>query len=184
MSIESVFNLGEDAFTNLFEMVFTKVPSLVTAPTGFDIQKEKLRITNFTVPGSGWESYEIPYITESITRVGSKVEITKEFSIDIRVDRNYNIYKFFWNWKNAVLNSYTGAMGVDNQFNDGLRTSISIWAIQPGPGGTPVPGVKWKFEGVICKNVPDIDFDYDNSDPLSISIDFEFLRMDDTELAN
>ena len=183
MSIETVFNLGEDAFSNLFDLVISRVPSAVPVPAGFDLEREKPRITNFSVPSSGWESYEIDYKTESFSRVSAKVDLSKEITFDIRVDRNYKMYKFFVNWKNAVLNSYTGAMGTDDSMDNGLRTSMSVWAIEAGAEGTPIPGTTWKFEGVICKSVPEISFDYGSSDPITVSITLEFLRMNDNELA-
>ena len=83
-------------------------------------------------------------------------------------------------WKNAVANSYTGAVAPDNLLSNN-RIPIDVWAVDPA--GSPIPNFgKWSFKGCYPSSVGDISFDYGVGDPIIVSITMQFLGMDDQSI--
>lgn len=175
-NIDTVFNLGEDAFANLFEISFTPPNGIVNQVGAGEMQIA--RIKGFEIPDTGVETYEVNYKTQSFTRVTAKVDAPNEFTFDIRIDRNYLMYKTFVNWKNSVINTETGQMGEDTSLDSGLRTTVSVWPVQANNTGQKnSDAMQWKFIGCICTNVSGISFDHDSGDPLEATITMNFVKM-------
>lgn len=171
MSVETIYNMGDDALQNLFDM------SIGTIPYVNDLTATLVRVQGFTIPATGSGTYEVPYKTQKITKPSGKVETPNEFTFDFRVDRNWAIYKGFVAWKNAVANSYTGAIAPDN-FLSNNRVPIDVWAV--APTGEPIVGFgKWSFKGCYPSSVGDIGFDYGVGDPIMVTITMQFLGLDD-----
>jgi len=171
MSIETIRQLGDDALANLWDM---QIGTISFIP---DVQSTILRVQNITIPATGANTYEVPYKTQTFTKVGGKVNAPNEFDFEFRVDRNWLIYKGFVAWKNAVANTYTGAIGQDNAISS-FRTPITVWAVD-GDGTKPAGLGQWIFEGCYPTNISDLAFTYDNGDPLTVTITMNFLRMND-----
>lgn len=173
-AIEKLYGLGDDALANLFEISI--------GPNDFigDQEATVARVQNFDIPSSGAAKYENHYKNVSIEKVSGKPEITKEFSFTLRVDRNYLIYKGLVAWKNYVINTKTGIAAPDTP-SDNPRATIDVWPVTPE--GDKIPGFgAWKFEGAMVTTVDTLSFDYTSGDPLTVSVTFSFLAMDDTTI--
>jgi hypothetical protein len=174
MSIEKLYNMGDDALTNLFDISIDPISFID------DLASTLVRVQNLTIPATGANVYEVHYKTQMITKPGGKVDAPNEFTFDFRVDRNWLIYKGFVAWKNAVANSYTGAIGPDS-VSDNYRVNLTAWAV--APDGSVIPNFeRWRFVGCFCQNVGDIGFDYTTGDPLILTVTMGFLALDDTVL--
>lgn len=172
--IDRLYNLGDDALANLFEIVIGPTPFID------DTDSTVARIQNFDIPASGATKYENHYKNVSIEKVSGKPEITKEFSFTLRVDRDYTIYKGLVAWKNYVINTKTGISAPDTP-GDNPRTTFDVWPITPDGDKIPNFGA-WHFEGGMVTNVDSLSFDYTIGDPLTVSVTISFLTMDDTQL--
>jgi len=171
MSVETIYNMGDDALQNLFDI------SIGTIPYINDLTSTLVRVQGFTIPASGNSPYTVHYKTQQITKPSGKIEAPNEFTFDFRVDRNWAIYKGFVAWKNAVANSYTGAIAPDNILSNN-RVPIDVWAVDPA--GSPIPSFgKWSFKSCYPSSVGDIGFDYGVGDPIIVTITMQFLGMDD-----
>lgn len=174
MSIRRIFELGDDALGNLWEISFLPIPFLP------DLESAILRITNLTIPGSGANTYEVGYQQQTLKKVGGKVDGPNEFSFTFRVDRNWLIYKAFLLWKNAVANPHTGVIGPDGPGAE-TRTDVNVWAIDSD--GSPLPNFgRWSFRDAFVQNVGDVSFDYGSGDPITVDITMGFVTLDDTAL--
>lgn len=175
MSVNLIYNMGDDAFANLYEMSFAPVPFL-----GGELQNIILRVQNFTIPEITQDTYEVPYKTLSIDKPNGKANNIREFSFDIRVDRLYAVYKAFISWRNAIANPVSGSIGPDNSLNNN-RTDVTVWAVDPS--GVPIPNFgNWTFKGAWCKGVGSVNFDNASGDPIVTTITMGCLTMDDTLL--
>lgn len=168
MSVDLLYNLGDDALQNLFECI---IPSF---PGAEDVPGTQFRIQNFTIPASGVGEYEIHYKTQMITKPSGKIEQTKEFSFDFRVDRLWRVYAGLKSWKNTIANTRLGFMAPDELFS--FRRPITV--ITTDPNGTPTSG-KWVFEGSWIKTLGDVGFDYTSGEPIMVTATFGFQVMND-----
>ena len=176
MSVEKIYNLGDDALANLFDISISPISYIN------DLGSTLLRVQNLTIPSVALETYEVPFKTQTIERISGKIPSVKEFSFDIRVDRYWTVYKGLIAWKNAIANPITGVLADDNVTSN-LRVNITSWAVQPD--GSPVPSFgRWRFVGSWCKQVGDVGFDFTSGDPIIISVTFGCLVMDDTLLGS
>jgi len=171
--IETIYAMGDDAHQNLFQMSFANIaPFFPQSP-----ETLLFRIQNITIPGTGTEAYEVHYLTQVIDKPSTKINYTREFSFDFRVDQNWLLYSGFRLWKNAIGNSYTGTIGDDNILVNN-RTDIIVWPIRPD--GSPIPGLTgWRFAGAYCKTLGDASFDMTSGEPMVINITMGFLALDD-----
>jgi hypothetical protein len=172
--IERIYALGDDAFTNLFEMSFVPIPVLS------ELENMLLRVQNVTIPGVTTGEYEVHYKTQRVTKPNGKLEDPKEFTFDVRVDRNYLVYKMFVTWRNSIQNIASGSVGTDTLASNN-RTDVTVWAVDPS--GVPIPNFgSWTFKGAWCKGVGDVSFDYTSGDPITTTITMGYMNMDDTLL--
>lgn len=170
--IETIYAMGDDAFSNLFDVVISPISFLASG-----LSSTVLRVQNFTIPGTGTETYEVHYKTQKITKPSGKINHPNEFTFDIRVDRNWTVYRGLVLWKNAVANNIAGTVGPDNIASN-ARVPISVQAVDAS--GLPIPGLgAWTFKGCFCQNVGDVGFDYTSGDPITITVTMGYLAMDD-----
>jgi len=169
--VEKIFAMGDDALANLFDISLAPIPFID------DLTSTIVRVQNFTIPATGAGTYEVHHKTQKITKPSGKIEAPNEFNFDIRVDRNWLVYKGLILWKNAVANSYTGVIGPDNLLSNN-RVNITAWAVTPE--NLPIPSFgNWNFKGCFPMTVGDVGFDYSSGDPIIVNVTFGFLAMDD-----
>ena len=166
--IDILHNLGDDALSNLFDCI------LVPFPGAIDAVNTQFRIQNVSIPSVGVGTYETHYKTQRITKPNGKIEDPKEFSFDYRVDKNWNIYNGFKNWKNIVANTKTGIMTPD--LPGSIRIPITV--ITTDSNGVPTGG-KWIFEGTYIINQGEVGFDYTAGDPIMVTVTFGYLTLND-----
>lgn len=176
MAILDVYSMGDDAFQNLFDLQFGSV----AIPGLTDLNTLALRVQNLTIPSSSAGEYEVHYKTQRITKPNGKIESPQEFSFDIRVDRNFLVYKAFLIWKNRVANGYTGEIGEDNLL---VNNRVDITVRPVSPNNNPLPGInQWTFVGCYVHTLGDIPFDYTAGEPLIVNVTMKCLGLDDNSL--
>lgn len=171
--IDKIYNAGDDALANLFNMAIDPIPFI-------DLEPTIVRVQNVTIPSTGATTYEVSYKGHTITKPGGKVEVPNEFTFDIRIDRNYYIYKGLVAWKNAVADSASGIIGPDGPANNN-RVNITVWGVDPDDDPLPDFG-EWKFKGCFVQNIGDVGLDYTSGDPIVVTVTMGFLTLDDSGL--
>ena len=89
--ISDLLNAGNDAFSNLYEVV-------LTPNGGFENEEDgttfTMRCKDFTPPSlSGGDPYRVRYITAFVDWPSAKVNVTRTFDLTFRVDSNYTAYR-------------------------------------------------------------------------------------------
>ncbi len=174
MSIDQIFQLGDDALQNLFDVIIPPFPGAL------DPISVNFRVQNFTIPATGVETYEIHYKTQKATKPSGKITMPNEFSFDFRADKYWLIYNGFKNWKNIVAHTKLGTMTEDvriGQIRSNIRVPITI--ISTDANGIPTGG-RWIFEGSFIQELGEVGFDYTVGDPVTVSITMGFLVLNDT----
>jgi len=173
MSIEHVFNLGDDALQNLFDVIIPPFPGAL------DPVSVNFRVQNFTIPETGVETYEIHYKTQKATKPSGKIAMPNEFSFEFRADKYWLIYNGFKNWKNIIAHTKTGAMAEDVKMGQTSSIRRPVTVISTDANGIPTGG-RWVFEGAFIQSLGEVGFDYTAGEPLTISVTMGFLVLDDT----
>lgn len=170
--IDQIALLGDDALSNLFDLIIPPFPGAI------DFTQTRFRVTNLTIPATGNSPYEVHFKTQMMTKPSGKVVMPNEFSFEFRVDRFWNIYAGFKNWKNIVLDTRTGFMTPDVGVGVSGTIRVPITVIATDPQGVPTGG-RWIFEGCYVQEIGDIGFDYTSGDPINVSVTMAFMVMND-----
>lgn len=89
--ISDLLEAGNDAFSNLYEVVLTPNGGFENAEDGTTFT---MRCKDFTPPSlSGGDPYRVRYITAFVDWPSAKVNVTHTFDLTFRVDSNYAAYK-------------------------------------------------------------------------------------------
>ena len=186
-SITTLMTSGADAFNNLYDI-------LITAPTGIDDNQTSMSVRSmgFTPPELNIGEYQAKYKGVTITRPNAKIEGERKFTIDLRMDADYEIIKYLTKWKNKVVipdgegeiiygslssstlgstaDAVTGSVAVNV-----YRASTSLSEIADAEA-TPI--MQWKFYNVICVKIGAPAFSRGSSDPTKITAEFMFMDYD------
>lgn len=86
--LQDLISAGNDAHSNLFEIVFTG------GSFSDDIKKAmSVRVGSFTPPDITQDKYTVKYVTAYVDRPKPKVKVNRSFPLTFRVDSNWEIYK-------------------------------------------------------------------------------------------
>lgn len=89
--VTDLLNAGNDAFSNLYEVVLSFQNGFADEADG---QTFSMRCTGFTPPeSSGGDTYRVNYVTAFVDWPTAKVNVTRNFDLEFRVDHNYKAYK-------------------------------------------------------------------------------------------
>jgi len=173
MPVSDIYTLADDALQNLFEASFTDDGNVSEFAGDIDLINMKLRVTEFTKPDAGFDTYEVHYKTLKIVKPSGKTAFANEFSFTMRIDRDYAWYKFFENWNRAILSTKTGELALDSDESN-YRANIKI-----SPDGLGSEG--WEFYQCFPKTIPSISFTQDSGEPVTCEITFGCNRMSTLE---
>ncbi len=177
--IEVLYNLGDDALGNFFQVT---IPHINLASGDLDMSNIIFRTTTVDIPESGANSYMINYKTQEMPKVGGKVALTKTFSMTMRIDRYYSEYSKILQWKNAVANPYTGVIGSDAIGTTPNRVDITVQPIDRNGDVSSDLAVYWIFHYAYIKTVPNITFDYGAGEPITVALTFEYATLEEVGL--
>jgi hypothetical protein len=172
MSVDSVYSQGDDALTNIAEILFNEF-SL------FGTLKEQLRFrtTNIDVPGFTMGSYSVHWKSQNFEKPSGKDETEKTFTFTFRVDKYYTVYKALLAWWQYICNSDSGALAEDVGSVTGtsnIRTDIIVKTIDT-QGVTTNEG--FKFERAWIKSLAGFNYDVTSGDPLTCQVTMSFVKM-------
>ena len=171
--INAIFNVGDDALGNEFQVTFGNIPYLdVAGPLN-------LRCNTVEIPETVVGEYEYQYKSEKIVKPNGQIATAKEFTVEFRVDKYYALYKAFVAWNNFIVNPITGGASTDSMNGVSfIRAPITVSTGHFDVLGNFVPTLQiWNFQGCWPKSVSGFTLDNSSGDPLLCTVTFSFLSM-------
>jgi hypothetical protein len=172
MSIDSVYQQGDDALQNFAEIEIS--PFSLFGPLKDAL---KFRTINIDIPGFTKGAYDVHWKAQHFEKPNGKDETQKTFTSVFRVDKYYTVYKALLAWWSYICNPDSGALAEDVGAVTGtsnIRTDIMVKSIDT-QGITTSEG--FKFERAWLKEMSGLQFDVTNGDPLSVTLTWSFVKM-------
>lgn len=171
--IDNIFSVGDDALAQEFQISFGPIPFMDAAGP------INIRCTTVEIPEHVIGEYEYRYKSEKIVKPNGQIETAKEFAIEFRIDKYFNLYKAFVAWNNGIVNPITGGAASDSV--NGVSTIRIPIVVSTGTydiEGNFVPTTQnWTFTGCWPKAVGGFTLDNQSGDPLLTSVRFGYLSM-------
>ena len=170
-TIDTVYGLGDDALGYEFQVAI--------GPIGFvtDGNGATLRVNTVEIPETSVGTYTVDYKSETMEKPNGKITTPKEFTIEYRLDKYYNVHKGFVAWNNAVVNPQTGGASLDSVSGVSLfRVPIIVSSGMTDLDGNFIAtGKVITFRGAFPKTVSSYSYDNSNAEPLVVSVIFSYL---------
>ena len=173
-TLDTIYQTGDDALGYEYQISLGPIPYLDT------ITNLMVRATTCEIPSVVLGEYEYDYKSEKVVKPNGKIATQKEFSIEFRLDKYYNLYKAFKLWNNSIVNPLNGGSTMDvgatgiSQFRIPITVSTGTYNIL----GSFVPTLQaWWFTGCWPKEVGGFTLDNQNGDPLMCTVRFGYLKM-------
>jgi hypothetical protein len=172
MSIDSVYQQGDDALGNFAEIEMSPFPLFGPLKDAL-----KYRTTQIDIPGFEKGSYVIDWKAQRFEKPNGKDETSKTFTSTFRVDKYYTVYKALQAWWQYICNSDSGALAEDVGAVTGtsnIRTDIMVKTIDT-QGITTNEG--FKFERAWLKSLGQLGYNVISGDPIECQITWSFVKM-------
>lgn len=180
-TLTEIYGLKADALANMWEME-------INPPVGLKkvkgIKKEQVtgRVQSVSIPAVQQTPYEVHFKTGVVTKAGGKHGSPKEFSFDVRADREYDLYAVFYAWAN-----YPNNTGNTMYYNDpsAYSGSITIHRVDKDlniVNGKDDKNKGWKFSNVWVSSVGELAMDYTNGEPVIVTVTVQFSTMEVIDL--
>lgn len=170
-TIDTIYGIGDDSLAYEFQVAISPI-SFFTSSEG-----ATLRVTTVEIPETSFGTYTIDYKSETLEKPNGKITTPKEFSIEFRIDKFYNIHKGLVAWNNAVVNPQTGGASLDSVNGvSALRVPIIVTTGMNDLDGNFVPtGKVITFKGAMPKTIGGYTYDNSNAEPITCSVTFTYL---------
>ena len=179
--ISDLLNAGNDAFSNLYEVVLTPNGGFENAEDGTTFT---MRCKDFTPPSlSGGDPYRVRYITAFVDWPSSKVNVTRTFDLTFRVDSNYTAYRRLHLLAKSNFNPNTDY--VNTNLTDLAKTSFTI-TVNVLTNGSSSAADKDKmalytFNNCIVTGITPIEYKQGDASPITAKATFIFGDMIDLQ---
>jgi len=167
ISSETIMNLGDDQISSQWSIIF---PSGI--PGGGNANAISLRCDqSFDPPEMSVNTYDIFHKGFKITKTGMLQESTKEFSVDMRLDQQWEVYDDMKRWANMCYDHNNGTALPD------VMTRVPI--IIQAEDGNQRAVKQLLFKGCKPKSSKIGTFENSNGEPVRITMTFIFIEMED-----
>lgn len=179
--ISDLLNAGNDAFSNLYEVV-------LTPNGGFENEEDgttfTMRCKDFTPPSlSGGDPYRVRYITAFVDWPSAKVNVTRTFDLTFRVDSNYTAYRRLHLLVKDNFNPNTDY--VNTNLTDLAKTSFTITVNVLTNGSSSAAGkdkiALYTFNNCIITGITPIEYKQGDASPITAKATFIFGDMTDLQ---
>ncbi len=190
--ITTLLNSGTDAFTNLWDIVFTFPTNAVLDSSSLQ-DKYSVRAINFNPPEIYITTGNASYKSVQLPRLMPFLQGERVLSIELRMDANYDLYNDLLAWKHIWAdpsgegNLQPGGLANNNTFSDSKNygsivakayaNSTSINNITSSSSDTLYTGAIWSYFDVICTKVGTPTYQRASSDFVTVTTEFIFGRF-------
>lgn len=165
MSIDIIAGY-DDQLNSQYDVILDRIPG-----SSYDTSKVSFRHTgSFEVPEQMPNVYQVFFKGRSRTKVGGKDESSKEFSMDFRVDQEWDLQGAFEDWKKLTYDTTNIRKGLENE----ITTTLYVRFLD----GNDVPKKTAKFSQVKLKSYKLSNFDYSQGEPTILTANFIYGRVD------
>lgn len=175
-SLNSLISTGNDSYSNLYRITFSggKLPD--------DTQNLTVRCSNFTPPTASQKTYSVKYVTASIDRPVPKVDITKNFPLEFRLDDYWSVYSI-------LLDQQKATMHASKSFVDSSITSLMPYLFNVkvdrilNLSESEDDNVQrlFNYRGCWIESISTSGFDTSGSDPVTCTCSINFLEFEDLQ---
>ena len=196
--ITTLLNSGMDAFTNLWDIVFTFPTNVLHDSSGYQ-DNYSVRANNFNPPEISATTSNSFYKAVQLPRLMPFLQGERVLSIELRLDSNYDLYDKLLSWKH-IWNDPSGEGNVrPGGLADNLASSQLAVANDVGNYGSIVAkaysnvtsidgitntssdvanaGAIWSYFDVICTKVGTPTYQRSSSDFVTVTTEFIFGRF-------
>lgn len=165
--LSDLISLGADAQSNLYELTFTG--GEFDGDTSLTI-----RNAGITLPERKQGVHEVNYLTTSLTLPAATYEETKTATIQFRLDQNYEVYK-------KLLKQQKKMYGPSTSYaNPSANAAFTIEVAAVTNPATMATVKMYKLSNCYIKKVKqDTPFSYDNSTPMTVSMEIWYQKRED-----
>ena len=167
-SIDTVYAAGDDSLSNQWDLILPSFPGSI------DVNNTMIRVTDFDVPEIAINTYTINYKTQALTKPSGKNKTPNTLTFTFRIDKYWQTYEGFENWKNLILNDDTGAMSPDVSLGAASLIRVPIDVI-PTDTNNVQTKKGWTFTGCYITSLAGVKFDQEGS-PLSAQVTMDFIK--------
>lgn len=184
--ISSLISAGSDAQVNLY---YVEISSRLSDNDDFLKTGLKVRNKDFSFPGFTHGTYTVNYMTTSANFPSAQMTGTKEFTLNLRVDANWEVYNFLLQQQartsagtlafatNSVPDATEGGMEISVYALDKVLEDADYLDPTDQSGFT----LMYKFKYCWIKSIAPISFSYDGSTPITAQATIAFFDVEDAQ---
>lgn len=179
--ISDLLNAGNDAFSNLYEVV-------LTPNGGFENEGDSttftMRCKDFTPPDlSGGDPYRVRYVTAFVDWPSAKVNVTRTFDLTFRVDSNYTAYKRLHLLVKDNFNPNTDYVNTDLTDLKNTSFTITVNVLKNGSSSATESDkmALYTFNNCIITGITPIEYKQGDASPITAKATFVFGDMTDLQ---
>lgn len=166
MSVDIVLGLGDDQLANSFQLVFPAGVPLANNSDAIALRMDQ----TFDPPDESVNTYDIKYRGITITKTGRSEATSKEFTIDVRIDQSWEVFKDLKRYYNACYNPVNGT-GLGDSLT---RFPISVQALD----GDQAVAYSINFKNCKIKQMKIGSFGQEEEGPLRVTLSFIYGTME------
>ena len=174
-ALQSLIDAGNDAMNNLFSITLS----------GGDLGETgdlTIRASGFTPPMYTQDSYKVTFVTATIERPRTKVNLTRSFTLDFRVDDNWNVYKKLLRHQKNFMNAQKSYVNHDLEAlkNDGKLFDVVVnRIINLDESGEASTEKLFKYNYCWISQITPTDFSSSSNEPIKVTATINFIEAED-----
>lgn len=179
--ISDLLNAGNDAFSNLYEVVLTPNGGFENEGDGTTFT---MRCKDFTPPDlSGGDPYRVRYVTAFVDWPSAKVNVTRTFDLTFRVDSNYTAYKRLHLLAKDNFNPNTDYVNTDLTDLKNTSFTITVNVLKNGSSSATESDkmALYTFNNCIITGITPIEYKQGDASPVTAKATFVFGDMTDLQ---
>ena len=179
--ISDLLNAGNDAFSNLYEVVLTPNGGFESEGDGTTFT---MRCKDFTPPDlSGGDPYRVRYVTAFVDWPSAKVNVTRTFDLTFRVDSNYTAYKRLHLLAKDNFNPNTDYVNTDLTDLKNTSFTITVNVLKNGSSSATESDkmALYTFNNCIITGITPTEYKQGDASPVTAKATFVFGDMTDLQ---